>query len=364
MMENRKQQNQEWSDTELEMMLRKTYGERLSDSESVDSYLEEAYLQLKKRKRRRNYVGRIAVAACLMLAIGLGVGVADPVVAAKIPAIGKIFSYLEQKVSYQGDYSEHAVPVEEVVQGTEYWQTDGGLSVGITEISRDDDKVYLAMKLVRENDSETEFLTEETDGTGFFYCVSSAKVTSKDGTQNLYSQENGNMPCYQIEGRFQDANTFVGIAMIELEALHAEDEVDLHFERIFQDFGNPYDGDWSFDLKMTEASPSLEVKVEQTNEQGIGINSVVRSLYEVHANLIVPEGESKGDYVVTIWDADGIPLESHGSIVENYSVYGHNVDSVTIYVLDYITYMDECKGDNVGKQPEKALFSVTVDLTE
>lgn len=50
MMEDRKQQNQEWFDTELEMMLRKTYGEKLPDSEVVDTYLEEAYMQLKKGK--------------------------------------------------------------------------------------------------------------------------------------------------------------------------------------------------------------------------------------------------------------------------------------------------------------------------
>ena len=63
---------------------------------------------------------------------------------------------------------------------------------------------------------------------------------------------------------------------------------------------------------------------------------------------------------MAVCDAEGKPLESQGGNAEIYSVYGRDVSKVTIYLVDYMTYMDECKGDNAHLLPEKALFQTEV----
>lgn len=88
---------------------------------------------------------------------------------------------------------------------------------------------------------------------------------------------------------------------------------------------------------------------------------MVKSAYEVTAVPILPEGAEPADYIVSIWDADGKPLESHGSNVEQYSTYEHNTDEVTIYLMEFETWV-ECKGKNADKQAENAVFTVKVSL--
>ena len=60
----------------------------------------------------------LPVAAALVLAFGICA--ANPVLAAKIPLIGRIFQIEEKKVSYPGNYSEYEAQKEEERQKA--WQ--------------------------------------------------------------------------------------------------------------------------------------------------------------------------------------------------------------------------------------------------
>lgn len=53
-------------------------------------------------------------------------------------------------------------------------------------------------------------------------------------------------------------------------------------------------------------------------------------------------------------------MESQGEYAEIYSVYGRDTSKVTIYVVDYNTYMDECKGNNYTNLPKKAVYQTEV----
>lgn len=144
----------------------------------------------------------------------------------------------------------------------------------------------------------------------------------------------------------------------EIEAHAAgEDETVI----ILENDRKTYEGPWNFTFDLGKAEKAEEFIVNQKNEDGFGIAKVVKSAYEVVAVPIFPEEAEQADYIVSIWDADGKPLESHGSNVEQYSTYGHNIEEVTIYLMEFETWA-KCKGDNVNKQAENAIFAVTVSL--
>ena len=110
---------------------------------------------------------------------------------------------------------------------------------------------------------------------------------------------------------------------------------------------------------MNQSSTQTK-ELMQTNDDGIGIANVIKTPYEIMAELILPKHADPFDYIIAITDADGKLLDSQGENAEVYSVYNRNTDTVHIYIVDYDTFMDECKGDNAGRLPEKALFQTTV----
>ena len=123
-----------------------------------------------------------------------------------------------------------------------------------------------------------------------------------------------------------------------------------------------YEGPWTFHLDFSDLQTTeQEIPVNRTNDQGFGIEKLVKTEYELYAVPIFPAEAQPGDYVVTIWDADGNPLESHGDNLEIRSIYGRNVSRVTVYLLKWDDFV-ECKGNNSYRQPERAVFQATVDL--
>ena len=122
-----------------------------------------------------------------------------------------------------------------------------------------------------------------------------------------------------------------------------------------------YEGPWEYTIPVSMNQSSTQTKeLMQTNDDGIGIANVIKTPYEIMAELILPKHADPFDYIIAITDADGKLLDSQGENAEVYSVYNRNTDTVHIYIVDYDTFMDECKGDNAGRLPEKALFQTTV----
>ena len=99
-----------------------------------------------------------AAAVCLLL---IGVCTANPVLAAKIPVIGRIFSMLQKTAEYPGDYTNYVqplqedteeTPVEDVAQGTEEEHSDGysrtvdGVTVTLSEIYCNQQSLSISMR--------------------------------------------------------------------------------------------------------------------------------------------------------------------------------------------------------------------------
>ena len=407
-------------DIELNRELHRICNMDLPESELIDKKLDAAYGQIYKkaeqesktgeRKNRKNMktnrflvLKLAAMAAGIMIAILGGIGVANPALAVDIPVIGRIFAYLEEKVSYPGDYSENTMtvgeqdqensvgtegaPENEQEKGNEYVQSKNGLTVAVTEFSRDSDKLYLALRITNEEGFPADFVGEASFGQLDHLQCNTSAVVHKDGQDDVrYSEGDGNIPLYNIEGEFQDQNTFVGIAMVEFGDLTGSVGIDFTFHTFYgllpttheveghvagetetimipEHDRKVYEGPWSFHFALDGegAGQTEEIIVDQKNEDGFGISKVVRSAYEITAEPVLPDGEDMADYIVSILDADGNPLESHGGTVEEYSTYGRNTDTVTICLMKFETWL-EYKGEHADKQIENAVFSVTVDL--
>lgn len=196
----------------------------------------------------------------------------------------------------------------------------------------------------------------------------------------LFDPAYGMSAPYLIEGKFLDSHTFAGIIRVDLMDMQVMDDkgewkqienfpeeflYELHVTGIYAKpgKGEHMEGNWDFvlDVKLNHENTVIK-EVNETNENGVGIGTVTKTAYELHAELLLPEGASEADYIVAVCDADGKPLESQGSIAEIYSVYQRDVSKVYIYVVDYYTYMDECKGNNAYRLPEKALFQTEVQF--
>lgn len=155
-----------------------------------------------------------------------------------------------------------------------------------------------------------------------------------------------------------------GWSPIDNEAIPDAFAYTLKIMDIFADYeGEHLSGNWDFalDVKLNREDTIIK-ELGETNEQGVGIQKVTRSDYEMYAEPIFPEGKSSTDYCVAICDAEGKPLESQGEYAEVYSIYGRDISKVTIYVVDYITYMDECKGNNYTNLPKKAVYQTEVEF--
>ena len=253
--------------------------------------------------------------------------------------------------------------------------------------SRDSDKLYLALRITNEEGFPADFVEEASFGQLDHLQCNTSAVVHKDGQDDVrYSEGDGNIPLYNIEGEFQDQNTFVGIAMVEFGDLTGSVGIDFTFHTFYgllpttheveghvagetetimipEHDRKVYEGPWSFHFALDGegAGQTEEIIVDQKNEDGFGISKVVRSAYEITAEPVLPDGEDMADYIVSILDADGNPLESHGGTVEEYSTYGRNTDTVTICLMKFETWL-EYKGEHADKQIENAVFSVTVDL--
>ena len=343
---------------------------------------------------------RYTTAAALFLAAVLFL-MKNPALAAQLPFIGHIFKELEQEVSYPGDYSENAITLADETESADngqareenqgqknapssYQATSGGVTVTLSEMTYDSNAIYLALLIENQNGFAADAQSHDS-----MYLECRTDMYKADNTKETFSDEYGNSLAYMTEGTFTDSHTFKGLVQLTGSGLRLSDYTgcDITFLKFIQELSTgtkltdtlpgetetvsyieydrqTYDGPWTFHLDFTDARDmERETPVNKTNDQGFGIEKVVKTEYELYAEPILPAGAEPADYVVTIWDADGKPLESHGNSLEIRSIYGRDVSRVTIYILTWDDFV-ECKGTNSYRQPEKAVFEITVDLTK
>lgn len=383
-------------------------------SDMVDKKMEEAYQEVRnmqhqektsqKNKTKKSKTLAIAGCAAAVFLVAVTYCIKNPSLAAQLPFIGHIFESLEQNVSYRGNYSENAItlPSETTKTGESaslsaeaktdpYRAESGDLSITLSEVTYDSNAIYLAILV--ENKKR---FAENAQNNNQLSLNCQTDLYRADGSKETFRPADGNALAYQAEGEFIDSNTFKGMIQLTIPNPDIELDIleyttcDITFLEIMQELTTgekvtsilpesnevvsfteydwqSYTGTWTFHLDLSDLqhgkNMKQEISLHQVNEQGFGIETIVKTQYELYAVPIYPAGEESTNYIVTIWDADNQPLDSHGSNAEIRSIYGRDISKITIYILKWEDFV-ESKGSNSYLQPEKAIFATTVELPE
>lgn len=128
-----------------------------------------------------------------------------------------------------------------------------------------------------------------------------------------------------------------------------------------------YEGDWSFDIPVTVDDSQTEVmELNDINDAGIGLRSVIRTPYELTVNELYEKGSNSDCFMVAL-DANGNKLPYNDSVgnCNIFAIQDRDISTVDIYILDYIQYMDELKGEdnynNNETKPEGQKWSDLLD---
>ncbi len=287
-----------------------------------------------------------------------------------------------------------------------YTQTNGDITVTLSEACYTEMALYFSLELYSEEGFPEDFCKIKTMedyvlSYDNLYIRCSQELDFSQADPALYitdkvtcSAEYGLPTPHYINGNYMDSHTFLGVIRIDIDEIKRALNVDalapeftysldiLEFwgelntytesTATLPDTGETivlkdperkyYNGPWHFTVPVSiDQTQTITKEIMETNEEGVGISRVTKTPYEIKAYEILPDGAFNGDYFVSITDADGTILESQGELAEVYSTYGRNTDTIHIYVVDYTTYMDECRGKNAYLLPEKALFHTTVN---
>ena len=259
-----------------------------------------------------------------------------------------------------------------------------GVTVTLSEAAYDHQAIYLALCIQTKEAFSKDALYPDQ------LCYDAqVKLYKEDGSSDEYTYESEGLFVRAIEGEFVDSHTFKGLFEFSEPDFNLPDYTfcELTFSEFEQqlttgetevivvpDYGEVsrtipdsthYRGPWKFCLDFDSVElEEQERTVHDVNDQGFGIEKIVKTAYEIYAVPILPEGIHSDGYVATIWDADGQPLENRnfGKYL-SMSYYDRDVSEVTVYLLKTEDFLNN-KGNHADKQPEKAIYQTTVRLDE
>ena len=363
--------------------------------------------------------GRIAGGMAAVLAVGFIFCAVNPVMAKNLPVVGGLFEMLQDNVSFFGDFSDHATTLEAVdttetdTEGnspedtevgqdttkddTAYTKTADGLTITCSEVYANSQAVYVTMQFKSDNPfPKTETLAE-----------SGTPVINLDMTGGVdFNAEANPFINGQVEGQFLNDNTYACIFRYDLaraakdyteynekynemtqqvldEMGITQDDLDItkvrgleadydwseaDEEKYGTDAGYyKYEGDWNFDIPVTVDDSQTEVlELNDTNDAGIGLKSVIRTPYELTVNELYEDGSDSDCFMVAL-DANGnkLPYNDSTGNCNNFTIQDRDISTVDIYILDYTQYMDELKGpdnyNNNENKPEGQKWSDLLD---
>lgn len=448
-----------YSDEEL----RKVLGTYLEDSDVIDTRIEETYGMIRNAGKKSDGRGRRhrnswrgvgitfgSIAAALVLTFTFCA--MNPVMAKEIPVLGGLFARVADIFSF-GQLPEEETTELYTVQGEElpesgeaalkqeqYQKSDNGLTVTLTQEYASNQAIYVGVRI--ENEEAFPQMAVLEGGTQTMRLKTNERYSFRTKDSEAMSCER------DVEGKFEDANTFIGImridyseidtdeskylaALQEMEAQGKElpltdenyfdymekyevpesftmdweitqivgylaeptrpegtksnaeleqmtdEEWRAYMETLPQDwysFPNRYenwwkDGFWKFDLAIAQREENTRViQVNETNADGVGLESLEISPVEMTMNVIEPAGVMT--FAVAL-DADGNKIENGSGNAYELAIEGHDISKVYVYICEYTEYMDEIKGYGVSGNhsdrsfqevlEERALFRTVVD---
>ena len=283
--------------------------------EKLDQILEQALApeindrEIRVRRRRRSkmqefgIVGKVTAAAVAVAVIGiLGLGYFNPVLAAKIPLIGKIFEKVEDDVTYSGDYKDKGtVLTNEDNEGNldtlDYSVSDKGITLTASEVYCDGYSIFLTVNIEAEDADFTHIpehytgmnIADERTAAGFYIGGTwSANGNSPEMLKNTF------------EGEVIDSHTFAGMLKMDLEQEVSDSgELNLNVDGLGYDDDRMLDSeeisashwtDGSWNIVLPFEVNETDVKTIEVGEKkgNFTLDNVVISPYQVIVHTTTP----------------------------------------------------------------------------
>lgn len=289
------------TDEKLDQILMQALAPEIDDSE----------IKVNRRKGKMRKLGKpckVVAAAAAVAIIGIsGLGYFNPVLAARIPLIGRIFERIEDDVKYSGDYTDKSsVLTNEDPAGnldtSEYSVSDKGYTMTASEVYCDGYSIFLTVKIEAE-DADFTHIPEHYTGMNAadnrtaagFYINGDWSV---DGTSFEQIEES-------FDGEVIDGHTFTGMLKVNLaEKFEGSGELSLNVN------GLGYDDDRMLNVKDISASHwtdgnwnivipfevnEAEVKTIEVGEKkgNIMLDGIVVSPYQVIVHTTTSKQQSE-----------------------------------------------------------------------
>ena len=329
------------TDEKLDQILKQALAPEIDDSE----------IRIHKRRKDKMGIfkkigtGVAAAVAAAVLGVG-GLGYFNPVLAAKIPLIGKIFEKVEEDATYSGDFSDKkTVLTKEDAAGnldtSDYTVSDKGITLTASEAYCDGYSIFLTVNIESEDADFTHIprhytgmnIADDKTAAGF-YIDGKWRV---DGRSDEWLENT-------FDGEVIDSHTFAGMLKINLAKKHAgsgelsltvngrgyDDDTMIGGEEISASHWT--EGSWNitipFEVNETDVK-TIEVGEKKGN---ITLEDVVVSPYQV----IVHAGWSYEPCSTICFNQDGEMLhpdmEMAGRAV--FAVQGKEIKTLYVYIFD------------------------------
>lgn len=337
---------------------------------------EREHLQKKQTVWKKAICGIGAAAA--MFFVALSVFVANPSLAADIPILEDIFTKVQNVFSFGAVPENEAVKLYEEETGAEqdgdliYQAKYHGITITFTEYYASNQAIFYGV-CIESKEPFPEFAAMGGTGPQLMLVNTEEKYSFRDDTI---------INTREIEGKQQDAHTFVGVMRIDYDTITEyyvipeEFEVKMKIdslkgyckEMIDEETGTVYKvrGNWDIPLcKIKKSDKDVRtIQLDEINGQGIGLEKI--EISPVEMTLYTVEPADHLTYAVVL-DKNGKRLKEGSSNIYELAVAGHDISTVTVYICDYDEYMDfksyayEDEEKFYRLLEERALFKKVVD---
>ncbi len=329
------------TDEKLDQILKQALAPEISDREI------RIHRRRKDKMNKFGKIGKCVAAVVAAAVIGIaGLGYFNPVLAAKIPLIGKIFEEVEDDATYSGNYSDKKTILtnEDSVGNldtSDYTVSDKGITLTASEAYCDGYSIFLTVNIESE-DADFTHIPEHYTGMNAADNRTSAGFYIR-GTWSV----DGSSPEWlenTFDGKVIDSHTFAGMLKINLaEKYTGSGELNLNVDGLGYDDDRMLDGeeisashwtDGSWNIVIPFEINAADVKtIEVGDKKGnITLEDVVVSPYQV----IVHAGWSYEPCSTICFNQDGEMLhpdmEMAGRAV--FAVQGKEIKTLYVYIFD------------------------------
>lgn len=192
-------------------------GAELTESDMINSKIEEAYTIIrkqnksnKKRKKSKVFIGIGSVAALMLLSFTFCV--MNPVMASELPIVGSLFAKVADIFPFGRIPEENTAALYHGEENSSYQVQDGDITVTLTEEYASNQGFYIGIRI--ENAKEFPEMAA---------YVESGVQWLDIRTKEAYSfRSEPIMTRRRIEGKFEDEHTFIGIMRIDYSEISVD----------------------------------------------------------------------------------------------------------------------------------------------